>query len=267
MDRTFSSRSIGLVLAGGGARGAYQIGVWQALRDAHVPIEAVAGVSIGAINGALICLDAFDVAWEQWHQVRPQDLFKLPEALPFPDNIFDHRNLRLLTRLAIQERGLDTTPLRHLLQKYLDEEKIRRSPVHYGLLTYNLSERRPLPLFIEAIPQGQLIDYIMASACLPIFQAVHIDGQRYIDGAMYNIKPTTMLLAAGCRHIVEVEIGGFGVVRRYNHNLADVITIKPGHSLGGTLEIKANQVDTNIELGYHDARRILAAWPQTAEYF
>ena len=49
------TKEYGLVLDGGGARGAYQIGAWKALREAGVKIEAVAGTSVGALNGALIC--------------------------------------------------------------------------------------------------------------------------------------------------------------------------------------------------------------------
>lgn len=262
MLESFPSDPVGLVLAGGGARGAYQIGVWQKLRECGLPLQAVVGVSIGAINGALVCVDDFAAAWERWHHVRPQDLFRLPEKLPCPDNLFDHRNLRMLARLAILEKGLDTAPLRDMLQANIDEQRIRQSPVRYGLLTYSLSERRPLPLFIEDIPRGQLVDYIMASACLPIFQAVRIDGQRYIDGAYYNIKPTDMLVAAGYRRIIEVEIGGYGVVRHYDRSLAEVISIKPAHSLGGGLEINGDKVDANIRLGYADAEKALAVWCQ-----
>ena len=46
------TKEYGLVLDGGGARGAYQIGAWKALREAGVKIEAVAGTSVGALNGA-----------------------------------------------------------------------------------------------------------------------------------------------------------------------------------------------------------------------
>ena len=52
----------GLVLAGGGAKGAYQIGAWKAMREMGVTFNAVAGVSIGSINGALIVADEYEKA-------------------------------------------------------------------------------------------------------------------------------------------------------------------------------------------------------------
>lgn len=52
----------GLILAGGGAKGAYQIGAWKAMRELDIEFEAIAGASIGAINGAMIAQGDFDDA-------------------------------------------------------------------------------------------------------------------------------------------------------------------------------------------------------------
>ena len=51
------TKEYGLVLEGGGAKGAYQIGAWKAMREAGVRIKGIAGTSVGALNGALICMD------------------------------------------------------------------------------------------------------------------------------------------------------------------------------------------------------------------
>ena len=50
------NKEYGLVFDGGGARGAYQIGAWRALSEAGVKVSAVAGTSVGALNGALVCM-------------------------------------------------------------------------------------------------------------------------------------------------------------------------------------------------------------------
>ena len=55
-------KEYGLVLEGGGAKGAYQIGAWRALKEAGVKIKGVAGTSVGALNGALICMDDYENA-------------------------------------------------------------------------------------------------------------------------------------------------------------------------------------------------------------
>ena len=55
-------KKYGLVLAGGGGKGAYQIGAWKAMREMGIEFESIAGVSIGGINGAFIAADDYDKA-------------------------------------------------------------------------------------------------------------------------------------------------------------------------------------------------------------
>ena len=63
-------RRYGIVLEGGGARGAYQIGAWKALKEAGIQIQGAAGTSVGALNGALICMDDFETAEKIWENIR-----------------------------------------------------------------------------------------------------------------------------------------------------------------------------------------------------
>ena len=55
-----------VVLAGGGSRGAYQIGVWKAMRELHIDYQLVAGTSVGALNGALMVQQEYDKALQVW---------------------------------------------------------------------------------------------------------------------------------------------------------------------------------------------------------
>ena len=63
------TKEYGLVLEGGGARGAYQIGAWHALQEAGVKINAVAGTSVGALNAALICMGDLEIAEDIWKNI------------------------------------------------------------------------------------------------------------------------------------------------------------------------------------------------------
>ena len=63
------TKEYGIVLDGGGAKGAYQIGAWKALKEAGVKINAVAGTSVGALNGALICMDDVENAVRIWGEL------------------------------------------------------------------------------------------------------------------------------------------------------------------------------------------------------
>lgn len=248
----------GVVLAGGGTRGAYQMGVWKALDEFRVPISAIVGVSIGALNGALMVQGDWDLGYRAWHEISIADVVKLPEPLPVPDNVFDRRNLPVLARLVISEKGLDTSPFRKQMARYLDETRLRKASVDYGVLVFSLTDRKPLSLFRDDIPSGQLLDYILASATLPLFRSVQIDGKRLIDGGVYNNRPTEMLIHRGFRNIIEIEVGGIGLARPYKSDGLNVISIKPEKPIGGILDVRKDRIDENIRQGYRDAHRILS---------
>ena len=72
-----TNKEYGLVLEGGGAKGAYQIGAWKALKEAGIHVKGIAGTSVGALNGALIAMDDFEKAeriWETVHYSRVMDV-------------------------------------------------------------------------------------------------------------------------------------------------------------------------------------------------
>jgi len=70
----------GLVLEGGGAKGAYQIGACKAMRELGISYGAVAGTSIGALNGAMIVQDELDKAYELWYEMSPSKVFDIEEV-------------------------------------------------------------------------------------------------------------------------------------------------------------------------------------------
>ena len=74
------SKEYGLVFDGGGARGAYQIGAWKALKEAGVKINAVAGTSVGALNGALVCMGDVDTAEDIWRKMTFSTVMDVDDA-------------------------------------------------------------------------------------------------------------------------------------------------------------------------------------------
>ena len=64
------------VLCGGGSRGAYEIGVWQALSAADLAPDIVTGTSIGALNGALIVQQDYAAALDLWANLRIEDVMQ-----------------------------------------------------------------------------------------------------------------------------------------------------------------------------------------------
>ena len=70
-------KEYGLVLAGGGTRGAYQVGVWKALKELGINVKAIAGTSIGALNGALFLQDDFDTTVKLYEQLKIDNIMKV----------------------------------------------------------------------------------------------------------------------------------------------------------------------------------------------
>ena len=69
-----TSKIYAIALEGGGAKGAYEVGVWMALEEAGVKYNAVAGTSVGALNGAMMCMRDRKTALEAWSNIRLSDV-------------------------------------------------------------------------------------------------------------------------------------------------------------------------------------------------
>ena len=100
-------KKYGLVLAGGGAKGAYQLGAWQAMKELGIIFSAVVGVSIGSINGALIAADSFDEAKTLWKSASVDKGVKITEELRDPENLFSFRNFPALFKEFVRNGGID----------------------------------------------------------------------------------------------------------------------------------------------------------------
>jgi len=112
----------GLVLEGGGAKGSYEIGACKALEEMDIKITAVAGTSVGALNGAMVAQHEIDKAYQLWYDMHyskvinidSRRLKKLARLEIRPDDI--RYFLRILKEI-IAEGGIDVSPLQQLIKK------------------------------------------------------------------------------------------------------------------------------------------------------
>ena len=237
-----------LVLAGGGARGSYHIGAWQALQEMGYKFDIVTGTSVGSLNGALVALDQLDVAKSMWMSISDRDVMDIPQKAISKDT------LEFLKNFA-REGGISLSPLENMIVRFVDEDKVRASDCRYGLVTVNVHTRKPLELSIDQIPQGKMVDYMLASsAWVPFLQARKIDGEIHIDGGFYDNLPTNLAARMGAEEIVEVDLESLGLERpldkEYSH--LKVTRVSSWHDLGSFLEFNPQNAKRNIELGYLD---------------
>jgi len=254
------TKEYGLVLDGGGARGAYQIGAWKALREAGVKINAVAGTSVGALNGALICMDDVEKAEQIWHEMTFSDVMDVDDA--WMEGLFQKENsLRDILgeiKHVLAEGGVDITPLRNLIHEHVDEKKIRESGIELCLLTFSVSRMKEIDLSIHDIPEGLLEDFLLASAYLIGFKNEKLHGQTYVDGGIVNNFPINSLLERGYRNIIQIRIYGPGRTPKAKVSDDTVLyEIAPRAKLGSIMEFHSKRSRQNLKLGYYDAKRTI----------
>lgn len=193
-----------LVLSGGGAKGAYQIGVYKALKRLHIKIHIITGTSIGSINGAALVSNDYRKAKKFWLNAETSKIFNYDFTKP--------ENFPKVLRELILNKGLKLDRAEELLSNVLNERKIRKSKIDYGLVTVNLNTRTPKMLTKEEIPNGKLISYIIASAsCFPAVEPRKIDGESYIDGGYYDNMPINLAIQMGADEIIAVDLNAIGI--------------------------------------------------------
>jgi len=209
------SGQIALVLQGGGALGAYQVGVYEALHEAGVEPDWVIGTSIGAINGAIIAGNPPERRMERlnrfWELVRSDETAKLWGMWPAVANAVVHAGI--VTRgiagffapnadaawgvhvpLGVEKAAFyKTSPLQETLAELVDFGCISsgKTRLTLGAVNVRTSEMR----YFDSRDMALDGRHVMASGALPpAFPAVRIDGDPYWDGGIYSNTPTEVVL-------------------------------------------------------------------------
>ena len=265
----------GLVLEGGGTKGAYQIGAYEALRDLGIKITGIAGTSIGALNGAFIAQGDFEAMKDIWVNYDYKSFMNIDE-----DTYERYKNIEMkaknlhdvvdLMNKARKKQGIDITPLRKLLEEKIDEDKIRKSNIDFGITTaYWDGKIFPQLLYVEDIPRGRLVDYLIASASLPIFDLDKLDDKLYLDGMFSDNIPINMLAQRGYDDIVVIRLVddflGKRIINKYNNLNLKVIV--PSQSLGGSLNKDKDHMESNIKLGYLDTMKAYKRYDGVKYFF
>ncbi|MEX2239702.1 MAG: patatin-like phospholipase family protein [Burkholderiales bacterium] len=203
-----------LVLQGGGALGAFQVGVYEALHEAGIEPDWVIGTSIGAINGAIIAgnpaagrLERLTAFWDTVRTDSPAANPWWPSAANAVTNLdifmrgvpgFFEPNPQALwglwTRLGVERASFyDTTALRATLLDLVDFERLKNKEVRLSLGAVGVAHGEMR--YFDSRDTELGLDHVMASGALPpAFAAVRIDGEAYWDGGIYSNTPVEAVL-------------------------------------------------------------------------
>lgn len=247
-----------LVLSGGGSRGAYECGAWQALKEMNVRIDGVYGTSIGAINAALVAQGDLDRAVQLWSNIRMNSIVRMDEDADFNVDRMLSRKRDLIPFLMENAKNLqmDISPLEELVRETLDEGKIRASGMDFGIMLTRFPNLSGREVRLDDIPQGRLGDYLIASAsCFPVFPIKQIDGEKYIDGGFADNMPVGMAIADGAEEIIGVDIHPQPVHPEYLC-MPFMKLIHPLRELGGFLDFSPELLRRSRMMGYYDAMKL-----------
>ncbi len=244
MEMKAKNKKTALVLGGGGSRGAYEIGVWQALTELGIRIDMVYGTSVGAINAAMVAQGDLDLTTDLWKELETDTVFDMaPDSKPTD-----------YVKEIVVNQGAGTGPLHGLLEKYVDEKKVRESGMDFGIVAFSPADLGKHFLRIDDIPEGKLVDFIMASAsAFPALQAYEINGVSYIDGGYADVLPVGMAMEDGADEIIAVDLSGFGNVVKENLEKAEnLVHIKSSENLGFEFIFDKQNTLRIMKLGYLD---------------
>lgn len=253
-----------VVLAGGGSRGSYQMGVWRALRELGWDFQIVTGTSIGALNGALLVQDDYDVGMQMWESMSTAEAFNLD----IDAKLGSLRDVgsKIGTFLSEMRRngGVDTGPLEEIVTRCVDEERIRNSAIDFAVVTVAYPTLEPRIIDKQNLPEGELVDYLMASAaCFPAMKMRQIGEEKFIDGGYYDNLPINLALERGAQEIVAVDLEAVGRKRKIaikgmtrkrpvTEKGAKIHYIRSKWNLGVFLLFDQDVARRNIQLGYLD---------------
>lgn len=256
-----TTKEYGLVLEGGGAKGAYQIGAWKALKEANIHIKGIAGTSVGALNGALICMGDLEKAESLWENISYSQIMSVDDKIM--EDIFKQKKISrdALKDMVdyISDGGVDITPLKELIAECVDEEKIQNSPMDLYIHTFSVDEMRELNVDLKEIEPELIKDFLLASSYIfPIFKNEKLHGKTYIDGGAINNVPVDTLIEKEYKDIIIVRI--FGIGREKKVKIPEdttIYTIAPTVSLGSILDFNPKRSKMHLKRGYFDTMRVL----------
>ena len=254
-----------LTLAGGGAKGAYQFGVWKALREMQLEknLVAVSGSSVGALNAALISLNEFDDANTIWTSIMPKQFLDINfDTIIGP---LDTNVKRTLTNGLCSRDGLIS-----IIDTYLNLKELAAARIpayvcvsHYPSECIECLNEKPEPEYISLseVDAHDAKQLLLASSAMPyVYPPELIHDKVYRDGGLSDNVPVLPMTTVGADKLIVVKLEPDDKVNTDLYStFSEVVEIVPSREIGdlldGTLEFTSRNADFRILLGYYDTLR------------
>lgn len=270
---------IGLVLAGGGGKGAYELGVWKALDELKLTkyITVFSGTSIGAFNSVLFAMNDMKKADELWEEVTMDKLVPISKSELIKRGIglyIGGKNLQLAKKFLnykLEHGAIANDGAIEVVEKYLDFNKIKENnKICYAACT-KLSDFSAKYFKINEFDEETGKKIVLASASLPlIYDCTEVLGEKYIDGGIADNIPIQPVYGENCNIIIVVLLSKEVQVDRTLYPNSKLIVISPENldenTITGILNLNTDAKRIRIIEGYNDTINKLEPIKELFEY-
>jgi NTE family protein len=269
-------KGIGLVLAGGGAKGAYQLGVWQALRKEKLEdlITHVAGTSVGAVNACMFAMGDIENCHGVWDTLRKEDILaleheegeKLIQRLIFEFPVLRlqkgfQQKLKQALSAKLASGVFSREKMREIIENHTTESVLQNSRIQAYATCFSCSQMKSISFLLNGCTKKQVESILLASSALPlVFPIETIKNERFLDGGVTDNVPVRHLYELGLRDFIVVHLSQKGLVDRAHFPGARFLEIVPQNTLGnffnGTLNFDQKAIQGHIEQGEREASEL-----------
>lgn len=269
----------GLVLVGGGAKGAYQAGAVKFIAELGLEPNIIAGTSIGALNGAVLSsyLSFFDAAErlnQLWDDLAKANILRWNKD---PHPIFDPEPIEQMLRKAV-----NAVELRRGIELWVTVFPSLNIPGLSSSLLINAarvaSGVNAEWLRVRDFPDDETVyNLLLASAAIPLaFPCRKINEQSYVDGGLKDNIPVGALAQRGCKNVIVIHLSYGTAWSRHDFPEQTIIEIRPEKptnksdtpfigSVNSLLDFSADRIAELKKRGYEDAKNCLTPIIQTCK--
>lgn len=244
-------QKIGLVLGGGGGKGAYQIGVWKALREYKIEkyITYLSATSIGSLNSLMFLTGNLENAVNVWGNVT-KDVALTKKS--FKDVVSKKSLYSREGFIKLAEENVDFNKVSNSnVQTY-----VTATPVSKGV------SNAPTNFCLNGKSKEEILKIVLASSAIPVvFEPVVINGIKYRDGYMVDNNPVRLLKEKGCKLIFVVPLKEYSIAYECaDENTTIIDFVSPYNDYGiidGTLDFIGDRAKMRMNHGYEVAKQLI----------
>ena len=261
---------IGLVLAGGGGKGAYQLGVWKAFKELDIDkyVQGVSGTSIGALNAVLFSQGDYETAENIWMKITREDVLPIDNVELFTKGVklfIGNKNINFIKRFLpglLEQGNVSREGLLNILNGNIDFNKIFESDKSLYVTCTEIPEIRARYFRLNDYDEETIKKVLCATSAIPpIYEYEEIEAVKYVDGGMVDNMPIQPLYGEGFDIIFAVHLQREFNIDRNKFPSARIIDIIPSSEQGGvftgTLDFSHESVKKRIITGYEDTMNLI----------